>query len=94
MGIHASIRTSHASSLNPSLHGELLLPGQLLAHDDPGLDHEERPRHEHEGHAHEAQAERPGQVVVLPVGHEVLAISQRAEDDQGDRAQYGCNGNG
>jgi hypothetical protein len=31
---------------------------------------------------------------VLPVGHEVLAISQRAEDDQGDRAQYGCNGNG
>ena len=72
------------------LHGELLLSGDLLPLDDPGLDQEEDPGDVLEHDPDETQAEGPGEVVVLPVGQEVPPVTQRAEDDEGDSSQGAC----
>ena len=75
------------SSSDPLLHGVLLLPGDLLPLDDPGFDEEEDARHVLEDDAHEAEAEGPREVVVLPVGHKVAAVTLDTEDDEGDGAE-------
>ena len=46
----------------------------------------------HHDNADKSESEAPAEVVVLPVGHEVPAVSHRAEDDQGDRAAGSWNG--
>lgn len=79
--------SSRAPLLDSLLHGVLLFPGHLLAQDDPCLDEEEDARHVLEDDADEAQAERPGEVVVFPVGHEVPAVAHGAEDDEREGAE-------
>jgi len=78
---------SSFESSDPLFHGILLLPRDLLPLDDPGLDEEEYARDVLEDDAYEAQSERPREVVVLPVGHEVAAVTFDSEDDEGDGAE-------
>ena len=68
-------------------HGEFSFPGDFFSCDDAGLDEEEDARDILEDDTDEAEAERPGEVVVLPVGHKISAVGQGAEDDQSYRSK-------
>ena len=57
------------------LHRMRLLCGLLPPQHDPGLHNEQDTGDVLEDDAHEGQAKRPGEVVVLPLGHVVAAIS-------------------
>ena len=72
---------------HPLLHRVLLLPCDLLPLNDPRLHHEEDPGHVLEHHAHKGQPERPAEVVVLPVWHEVPPVGQGSKDDERDGAE-------
>lgn len=63
---------------------------QLLLRQDATLGPEQHRREPGEEDAHHRQAERPGQEVVLLVGHPVAIVAAYAEDDHGDRAEEGC----
>ena len=75
-----------------ALHGLLLflhLPGDLLPLHDRRLDEEEHGGDVHHHHPHEGEPEAPGEIVVLPVRHEVSTVAHRSKDDQGDRSAGG-----
>merc|ERR1712209_183154 len=82
-------------ALHGPFHGVLLLllqvPGDLLPLHDPRLDEEEDGGDVHHDHPHEGEPEAPGEIVVLPVGHEVSTVAHRSKDDQGDRSAGGSD---
>ena len=77
------------SSLHGAFHGIRLLllqvPRDFLPLHDPGFNEEEDSSDVHHHHAHEGETEAPGEVVVLPVRHEVPPVAHRTKDDQSDR---------
>jgi len=64
-----------------------LLCRQLPPEHDPGLHDEEDAGDVLEDDADEGEPERPGEEVVLPLGHVVPAVAQGSEDDQGDGSE-------
>ena len=65
----------------------LLLVWDFSPPKDPRFDDEKNSGDVLEDDADEGDAERPGEVVVLPLGHVVPAVAESAEDDQSDCAQ-------
>ena len=66
------------------LHWELPFSRDFFSRHDSGLNDEEDTGDKVGHGSYEGEAERPGQIVVLPVRHEVAVIPQSAENDQGD----------
>ena len=74
------------NSLHSSLHGVCLLflafSSNFLPLHDPCFDYEEHSHNVHEDHPHKCQSERPGEIVLLPVRHEISSITLSPKNDE------------
>lgn len=82
------------NSLHSSLHGVCLLflafSSNFLPLHDPCFDYEEHGHNVHEDHPHKCQSERPGEIVLLPVRHEISSITLSPKNDESNCSTGSC----
>ena len=78
---------------NSSFHGMLFFVWDFSSEKNSCFDDEEYSGDVLEDQADEGDAERPREVVVLPLGHVVTPVAESAEYDESDRAEGSCKHN-